>query len=90
MDPISAVAAISSFVPVAGALQKLLKRLGRYLHTLLYAVSQIATVADQVSAFSRQLFILQATLESLPKSLLWRVKTFTTLTNTICSVRGKV
>ena len=82
MDPIRAVAAISSFVSVGGALQKLLKRLGRYLHTLLHAVSQIATVADRVSAFSRQLIILQGTLEGLPKSLLWRVKTFTTLTNT--------
>ena len=69
MDPISAVAAISSFVSVAGALQKLLKKLGRYLKTLLHAVSEIAAVAHQVSGFSLQLIVLQETLEGLPERL---------------------
>lgn len=69
MDPISAVAAISSFVSVAGALQKLLKKLGRYMKTLLHAVSEIAALADQVSGFSLQLIVLQETLEGLPETL---------------------
>ena len=69
MDPISAVAAISSFISVAGALQKLLKKLGRYLKTFMHAVSEIAAVAHEVSGFSLQLIVLQETLESLPESL---------------------
>ena len=69
MDPISAVAAISSFISVAGTLQKLLKKLGRYLKTLMHAVSEIAAVAHEVSGFSLQLIVLQETLESLPESL---------------------
>ena len=69
MDPISAVAAISSFVSVAGALQKLLRKLGRYMKTILHAVSEIAALADQVSGFSLQLIVLQETLEGLPESL---------------------
>ena len=69
MDPISAVAAISSFVSVAGALQKLLRKLGRYLKTLLHAVSEIAALADQVSGFSLQLIVLQEMLEGLPETL---------------------
>ena len=69
MDPISAVAAISSFVSVAGALQKLSRKLGRYLKTLLHAVSEIVALADQVSGFSLQLIVLQETLEGLPETL---------------------
>ena len=69
MDPISAVAAISSFLSVAGALQKLLKKLGKYLKTILHAVTEIAALADQVSGFSLQLIVLQETLEGLPESL---------------------
>ena len=70
MDPIGAVAAISSFVQVTEALQKLLKRLVRYVKTLIHAVSQIASVADQVSGFSRQLIVLEETLGGLPDFLL--------------------
>ena len=73
MDPISAVAAISSFISVAGALQKLLKKLGRYLKTFVHAVSEIAAIAHEVSGFSLQLIVLQETLESLPESLQQRV-----------------
>ena len=69
MDPISAIAAISSFVSVAGALQKLLRKLGRYLETLLHAVSEIAALADQVLGFSLRLIVLQETLEGLPETL---------------------
>ena len=69
MDPISAVAAISSFISVASALQKLLKKLGKYMKTLVHAVSEIATLADQVSGFSLQLIVLQETLEGLPENL---------------------
>ena len=69
MDPISAVAAISSFISVAGALQKLFKKLGRYLKTFMHAVSEIAAVAHEVSGFSLRLIVSQETLESLPESL---------------------
>ena len=69
MDPISAVAAIASFISVSGAMQKLLRKLGRYRKTLMHAVSEIAAVAHEVSVFSLQLILLQETLESLPESL---------------------
>lgn len=73
MDPTSAVAAISSFISVAGALQKLLKKLGRYLKTFMHAVSEIAAIAHEVLRVSLQLIVLQETLESLPESLQQRV-----------------
>ena len=69
MDPISAVAAISSLISFASALQKLLKKLKKYLKSFMHAVSEIAAVAHEVSGFSLQFIILQEALESLPEKL---------------------
>lgn len=76
MDPISAFAALSSFIAVAGALRKVYKVLRDYSKDMAHASAEIYRLAEEVFDFKRLLIFLQNTLENLPEKIVESIASF--------------